>query len=201
MTAVVRLKKLDRLFWRRCATCTSPTLSYDTDRSRCQPALPRSDCASRSRMARLSLDRSRCQPALPRSDCASRSMMVPSSTSGRRQQADFARFARLLVAAIFHRDDVCRLAACALVQIDVEKQVLVASGLDDSRAEERLSGDGQSAHQRVRFVVLVLPAIPLTNHNRDGRDLVLAALNELELAVLFWSVRSFCPLRGHAPER
>src|SRR5262249_30806852 len=106
---------------------------------------------------------------------------LPSSTSGRRQQPEFARLAGLILAAIFHRDDVCRLAACALVQIDVEKQVHVVSGLEDSGAKERLSGDGQSAHQRVRLFVLVLPADPLTNHDRDGCDLVLAALNEHEL--------------------
>jgi hypothetical protein len=36
-----------------CARKMSPSLSFETERSRCQPALPGSDCARREIMSRL----------------------------------------------------------------------------------------------------------------------------------------------------
>jgi hypothetical protein len=53
------------------ASCTSPTLSYDTDRSRCQLALAGSDFASRSMMARLSWYDVSAAARSPRAFCTS----------------------------------------------------------------------------------------------------------------------------------
>ena len=103
-----------RLPW---ATSTSPTQSYDTDRSRCHPALPGSALASRSKMTWLSrkvfrasgrlpwatsttptllydTDRSRCHRAFAGLALASRSAMARPSRK---------RFQSLRVIALGHQ--------------------------------------------------------------------------------------------------
>src|SRR5713101_9535206 len=110
-------------------------------------------------------------------------MNSPLSPSGRRQQPEFTVFIYLLVGVKYQCDNVCRLAAGPLVQINVEEQVQVFSGLNNASTKKRPPVDSQNAHHCVRFFVLVLPANAVPDYDRDGFGAVLTPLNKLELAV------------------
>jgi len=85
----------------------------------------------------------------------------------------------MIGAVVFNSDHIGWLPARLGVEVDVDQEVLVLSGPNDPRVEERGPIDMRVTNESMRFRIFVFPSDRLTDDERDSPHLI-AVLTKLD---------------------